>query len=110
METDLAGAVAPPCHGSAESWHLPPWQVTCAWLQGYGPALGGAGAYLGSHHRRAWERPEEQGLTSLDPGEVKPLLALPMLVHPLLEPRRLMAAGFATSGISLPWPVPHAPP
>ena len=50
--------------------------------------------------RHAWGELEEQGLTSLDPGEVKPLLTWPALGHPSLEPRPLMAAGSATSGIS----------
>ena len=76
-------------------------QVSCARLQRHGPTRGGAGAHLaGSHHRHAWGELEEQGLTSLDPGEVKPLLTWPALGHPLLEPCPLMVVGSATSGIS----------
>ena len=76
-------------------------QVSCARLQRHGPTRGGAGAHLaGSHHRDARGGLEEQGLTSLDLGEVKPLWTLPVLCHPSLEPRRLMADGSATSGTS----------
>jgi hypothetical protein len=47
-----------------------------------------------------WGGLEEQGLTSMDPREVKPLLTWPALGHPSLEPHPHMAAASATSEIS----------
>ena len=82
-------------------WHFLPWACTLCMAATPWTYEGKAGTQLaGSHHRHVWGGLEEQGLTSLDLGEVKTLLTLLALGHPSLELRPLMAARSATSETS----------